>query len=314
MIERVRERPLLRREGGASTLRRESAAVRGPSTQRPGRSAHRAPRAGALSTLTQAIRDGGVITWRNLLGLRRVPEALIGMTVQPIILVLLFALVFAGSLGGAAYREFLIAGIFAQTVTFNVFLTTIAMANDLQKGIIDRFRSLPMSRVAVVLGRTMADLGVGVLTLVVTSVTGLVVGWRIRGNVLDALAGFALLLLFSFAMSWVGVLVGLTARTVEVAQSAGLVWVFPMAFVSSAFVSVQGFPGWLQPFGEWNPVSAVAHASRELFGNPTQLPGFPESHAWPAQHAVLYVVLSSLTVIAVFLPLATARYRRLASR
>ncbi|MFC5995674.1 ABC transporter permease [Pseudonocardia hispaniensis] len=267
-----------------------------------------------MSTLIQAIRDGGVITWRNLIGLRRVPDALIGLTIQPIMFVVLFALVFAGSLGGDAYREFLIAGIFAQTVAFNVFFTTIGMANDLQKGIIDRFRSLPMSRMAVVLGRAVSDLGVGVITLIVMSVTGLVVGWRIRGSVLDALAGFGLLLLFSFAMSWIGVFVGLTARNVEVAQSAGLIWLFPFTFVSSAFVSIQGFPGWLQPVGEWNPVSAVARASRELFGNPTQLPGFEESSAWPAQHAALYAVLSSLVIVAVFLPLAVARYRRVASR
>ena len=114
--------------------------------------------------------------------------------------------------------------------------------------------------------------------------------------------------------SWIGVLVGLTARNVEVAQSAGLIWLFPFTFVSSAFVSVQGFPGWLQPVGEWNPVSAVARASRQLFGNPTQLPGFAESQAWPAQNAVLYAVLASLAIIAIFLPLAVARYRRVARR
>jgi ABC-2 type transport system permease protein len=165
-----------------------------------------------------------------------------------------------------------------------------------------------------VLGRATADLGVGAITLVVMSLTGLVVGWRIRGSFVDALAGFGVLLLFSFAMSWIGVLVGLTARNVEVAQSAGLIWLFPFTFVSSAFVSVQGFPGWLQPVGEWNPVSAVAKASRELFGNPTQLPGFPVSQSWAAQHAVFYAVLSSLVIIALFLPLAVYRYRRVASR
>ncbi|GAY12856.1 ABC transporter permease [Pseudonocardia sp. N23] len=267
-----------------------------------------------MSALTQALRDSSVITWRNWVGMKRVPDALIGLTVQPIMFVVLFALVFAGSLGGEPYREFLVAGIFAQTVAFNVFFTTIGMANDLGKGIIDRFRSLPMSRVAVVLGRAVSDLGVTVITLVVMSLTGLIVGWRIRGGVLDALAGYGVLLLFSFAMAWIGVFVGLVARNVEVAQSAGLIWLFPLTFVSSAFVSVQGFPGWLQPFGEWNPVSAVARASRELFGNPTQLPGFAESTAWPAQHAVLYAVLSSLAIVAIFLPLAAARYRRVASR
>jgi ABC-2 type transport system permease protein len=267
-----------------------------------------------MTVLTQAFRDGGVVTWRNLVGLRRVPDALVALTIQPIMFVLLFAYVFGGSLGGDAYREFLIPGIFVQTIAFNVFFTTIGMANDLQKGIVDRFRSLPMSRVAVVLGRTTADLGVSVITLVVMAVTGLIVGWRVRGSVLDAVAGFLLLLLFSFAMSWIGVFVGLTARSVEVAQSAGLIWLFPLTFISSAFVAVQGFPAWLRPVGEWNPLTAVIQALRDLFGNPAQLPGFPPPGGWPAQNAVLYAVLSSLAIIAVFLPLAVARYRRVASR
>ena len=267
-----------------------------------------------MTVLTQAVRDGGVVTWRNLVGMRRVPDALVALTVQPIMFVLLFAYVFGGSLGGDVYREFLIPGIFVQTVAFNIFFTTIGMANDLQKGILDRFRSLPMSRVAVVLGRTTADLGVSMITMVVMALTGLIVGWRIRGSVLDALAGFGLLLLFSFAMSWIGVLIGLTARSVEVAQSAGLIWLFPLTFVSSAFVSVQGFPGWLQPVGEWNPITAVIQATRQLFGNPVQLEGFPQPGGWPAEHAVLYAVLSSAVIITVFLPLAVARYRRVASR
>jgi ABC-2 type transport system permease protein len=267
-----------------------------------------------MNAVSQAVRDGGIITWRNLVGLKRVPDALVALTVQPIMFVLLFAYVFGGSLGGDLYREFLIPGIFVQTVAFNVFFTTIGMANDLQKGILDRFRSLPMSRLAVVLGRTTADLGVSLITMVVMALTGLVVGWRIRSNVLDALAGLLLLLLFSFAMSWVGVLIGLTARSVEVAQSAGLIWLFPLTFVSSAFVSVQGFPGWLQPVGEWNPITAVIQALRQLFGNPVQLEGFPQPSGWPAQNAVLYAVLCSLAIIAVFLPLALARYRRVASK
>lgn len=267
-----------------------------------------------MSVMVQAVRDGGVITWRNMVGLKRNPDALVALSVQPIMFVLLFAYVFGGSLGGDVYREFLIPGIFVQTVAFNVFFTTIGMANDLQKGILDRFRSLPMSRSAVVLGRTTSDLGVSLITLVVMSISGLVVGWRIRGSLLDAVGAFAILLLFSFAMSWIGVLVGLTARSVEVAQSAGLIWLFPLTFVSSAFVPVQNFPSWLRPVGEWNPLTSVIQASRELFGNPIQLPGQPAVTGWPAEHAVLYAVLSSLAIIAVFLPLAVARYRRVASR
>jgi hypothetical protein len=172
-----------------------------------------------VSALTGIIRDGGIITWRNLVGMRRVPDALVALTIQPIMFVALFALIFAGSLGGDVYREFLIAGIFAQTVAFNSAFTTIGLANDLQKGIIDRFRSLPMSRLAVILGRTTSDLGVTSITLVIMSLTGLVVGWRINSSAPEAAAGFALLLLFSFAMSWIGAFIGLSVRNVEVAQS-----------------------------------------------------------------------------------------------
>jgi ABC-2 type transport system permease protein len=243
-----------------------------------------------MTAVAQAVRDGGIVTWRNLVGLKRVPDALLALSVQPIMFVLLLAYVFGGSLGGEVYREFLIPGIFVQTVAFNVFFTTIGMADDLQKGILDRFRSLPMSRLAVVLGRTTADLAVTVGTLMVMSLTGLLVGWRIHGGVVEALAGFTLLLLFSFAMSWIGVLIGLTARSVEVAQSAGLIWLFPLPFVSSAFISVQGFPGWLQPVGEWNPITAVIQADRQLFGNTAELPAFPQPSGWPAEHAILYAV------------------------
>jgi ABC-2 type transport system permease protein len=267
-----------------------------------------------MTVVTQAVRDGGVITWRNLVALKRVPDALVGLTIQPIMFVLLFAYVFGGSLGGDAYREWLIPGIFVQTVAFNVFFTTIGMANDLQKGILDRFRSLPMSRVAVVLGRATSDLAVSAVTLVVMSLTGLLVGWRIRGSLVDAVGGFLLLLLFSFAMSWIGVFVGLTARNVEVAQSIGLIWLFPLTFISSAFVAVENFPSWLQPVGAWNPLTSVIQATRELFGNPVQLPGQPAVTGWPAENAVFYAVLSSVAIIVVFLPLAVARYRRVASR
>ncbi|MGH3979985.1 MAG: ABC transporter permease [Pseudonocardiaceae bacterium] len=266
-----------------------------------------------MTSVTQVLRDSSIITWRNALNIRRIPDALLSSTIQPIMFVLLFAYVFGGMLGGGDYREWLIAGIFAQTVAFNVFFTTIGLANDLQKGIIDRFRSLPMSRLAVILGRTTADLGVSALTLVVMSVTGLLVGWRIRGDVLDAALAFGLLLLFSFAMSWIGALVGLLARTVEVAQSAGLIWLFPFTFISSAFVPVGSLPSVLRVMAEWNPVSAVAQASRDLFGNAAP-PGFPLPDGWAGENPVFYAAVCCVTIIAVFMPLTVARYRRVASR
>jgi ABC-2 type transport system permease protein len=259
------------------------------------------------------VRDSRVVAWRNLVTIRRNPDWLLSGTVQPIMFVLLFAYVFGGSLGGAAYREFLIPGIFVQTVAFNSAFTVVGLANDLQKGIVDRFRSLPMSRVAVLVGRTTSDLAVSVLTVVIMSLCGLLVGWRIRGSVVDALIAYFLLLLFSFAMSWVGAFIGLISSSVEVAQSAGLLWLFPVTFISSAFVPAESMPAALRAFAEWNPVTVATDALRRLYGNPLRVTG-PPPVSWPAQHATLYAIGCSLLIIATFLPLAVARYRRVGSR
>ncbi len=266
-----------------------------------------------MNAITAGMRDGSVVAWRNLVNIKRNPDWLLAGTVQPVMFVLLFAYVFGGSLGGASYREFLIAGIFVQTVAFNSSFTVTGLANDLQKGIVDRFRSLPMSRLAVLLGRTTSDLVVSVLTVVIMSLCGLVVGWRIRGSVVDALLAYLVLLLFAFAMSWVGVFIGLLARSVEVAQSAGLIWLFPVTFISSAFVSSQTLPGPLRAFADWNPITTAADSVRQLFGNPVRV-NMPPPDTWPSHHATAYTVACSLLIIAVFLPLAVSRYRRVASR
>jgi ABC-2 type transport system permease protein len=266
-----------------------------------------------VTSATAMLRDGSIITWRNLVNIRRIPDLMLGATVQPIMFVLLFAYVFAGSLGGDAYREFLIGGIFAQTVAFNAAFTTMGLANDLQKGIIDRFRSLPMSRLAVILGRTTSDLSVSAVTLVIMSLTGLVVGWRIHSGFWDAAAAYGVLLLFAFAMSWIGALVGLLCRTVEVAQSAGLIWLFPFTFISSAFVPTGNMPSVLKVVAEWNPVTAVANASRQLFAN-TAPANFPPPGGWPGEHPVFYAVLTSVLIIVAFAPLTAARSRRVATR
>jgi ABC-2 type transport system permease protein len=198
-------------------------------------------------------------------------------------------------------------------VAFNSAFTTIGMANDLQKGIIDRFRSLPMSRVAVILGRTCSDLLINAVGLLVMSLCGLIVGWRIHGGLWHAVGGYGLLLLFAFAMSWTGALVGLAARSVEVAQSAGFIWMFPVTFISSAFISATNLPGPLRTFAFWNPITTVADAVRKLFGNRNP-PNLPASVGWPAEHAALYSVGAAVLIIAVFLPLAVNRYRRVANR
>ncbi|WP_216211948.1 ABC transporter permease [Amycolatopsis aidingensis] len=267
-----------------------------------------------MNTIAKSFSDGGVVAWRNLMNVRRNPEWLMSATLQPIMFVLLFAYVFGeaigGEAGGPAYREYLIAGIFAQTMAFNSAFTVVGFANDLQKGIIDRFRSLPMSRLAVVLGRTTSDLAVSVVALVVMSVCGLIVGWRIRGSFLDAVLGYLVMLMFAFALSWVGAWIGLVARSVEVAQSAGIIWLFPLSFVSSAFVLTSDLPAFLRPVAEWNPFTAVINATRDLFGNRFG----PAPSGWPAENASLYAILCCVAVVAIFAPLAVARYRRVASR
>ncbi|MEU8967643.1 ABC transporter permease, partial [Streptomyces sp. NPDC048491] len=217
--------------------------------------------------MRRLARDSSIVAWRNLLNLRRTPGSVITALVQPVMFVLLLAYVFGGSLGGAGYRTFLMGGIFAQAVTFNSAFTALGLANDMDKGIVDRFRSLPTPRMAVLLGRTMSDLLMSTVTLVITSLCGLLVGWRIDASAGDAMLAYLLILLFAFAMSWVGATIGLMARSVEVAQSAGLLWLFPVTFVSSAFVSTHTMPGPLRTVAEWNPVSATATAVRDLFGN-----------------------------------------------
>ncbi|PXY34708.1 ABC transporter [Prauserella sp. PE36] len=271
-----------------------------------------------MTALAKVFSDSGVITWRNVMNVRRNPEWLLGATVFPIMFVLMFAYVFGGAIGGPGgdsveYREFLIAGIFAQTVAFNSSYTVIGFANDLQKGIIDRFRSLPMSRFAVILGRTTADQVLSVVVLVVMSTCGLLIGWRIRGSALDAVLGYLMILLFAFALSWVGAYIGLITPSVEVANSAGLIWMFPLTFVSSAFVPQESLPGVLGTIADWNPFTAAVNATRDLFGNASPA-GWPLPSGWPAENAALYAILSSVAIIAIFAPLATARYRRVASK
>ncbi|MDT0433206.1 MULTISPECIES: ABC transporter permease [Streptomyces] len=257
------------------------------------------------------IRDGLLIAERNLLNLRRTPGAVVAALVQPLMFVLLLAYVFGGSLGGAEYRSFLMGGIFAQAVTFNASFTAIGLAADMDKGMVDRFRALPMPRGSVILGRTLSDLTMSAVTLTVTSLCGLLIGWRLEGSALDAVVAYGLVLLFAFAMSWIGATIGLMARSVEVAQSAGLIWLFPVTFVSGAFVSVTTMPEPLRTIAEWNPVSATATAARSLFGNQAP-PAVVPPDSWPVQHATAYALLCACAIIALFMPLAVARYRRIA--
>lgn len=264
-------------------------------------------------SMISAVRDGGVIARRNIINVRRTPGALVTGVAQPIIFVLILAFVFGGALGGGAYREFLIGGILAQTLTFNSSFTAVYLAKDLQQGIIDRFRALPMSRVGVILGRTTSDLLTSVLSITVIVVCGLVIGWRTHSHPAQVLLTFGLLLFFAFAISWVGAVIALTARSVEVAQSLGLLWLFPVCFISGAFVSAEMLPGPLRVIAEWNPITAVATAAREGFGN-TAPPGFETAGGWPAENALLYALLCCVVIIAVFAPVAVGQYRRISRR
>ena len=261
-----------------------------------------------------AIGDGLVIARRNIIKIKRVPEVLVFVLLSPIMFVLLFAYVFGSAIpiAGGSYREFLMAGIFAQTVIFGATFTGAGLAEDMQKGIIDRFRSLPMSRAAVVMGRTASDVIYNVLSLLIMALTGLVVGWRIRGSLIDALAGFGLLLLFSYAVSWMMALVGLSVPSPEVVNNASFMVIFPITFIANTFVPSENLPTVLRVFAEWNPVSSVAHATRTLFGNIP--PGTPEPTAWPLQNAVLYTIIWAGIIIAVFAPLAVRRYTRAAKK
>ncbi|MBL1088684.1 MULTISPECIES: ABC transporter permease [Streptomyces] len=269
-----------------------------------------APRGG----ISRLVRDSLVVAKRNLIRMARIPEVVIFGLIQPIMFVVLFSYVFGGSISipGAGispsgYREFLMAGIFAQTVTFATAGAGAGIADDMHKGLIDRFRSLPMSRGAVLTGRTLADLVQSALTLVVLAVVALLIGWRTHENIAKVLTGFALLLLLGYAFSWIGALIGLSVRTPEAATSGGLIWLFPLTFISNAFVPSENMPSFLQTIADWNPFSATVMACRDLFGNLP--PHYPVPDAWPMQHPVLASVIWSVLIIAAFRTLAVRKYR-----
>ncbi|MFB7994926.1 ABC transporter permease [Streptomyces sp. NPDC056002] len=259
----------------------------------------------------QSVRDSLVVAKRNLIRMTRIPEVVIFGLIQPIMFVVLFSFVFGGSMniGGttdpAVYREFLMAGIFAQTVTFATAGAGAGIADDMHKGLIDRFRSLPMSRGAVLTGRTLADLVQTALTLLVLAIVALLVGWRIHEGLPKALGAFGLLLLLGYAFTWIGALIGLSVRTPEAATSGGLVWLFPVTFISNAFVDSSQMTPWLRHIADWNPFSATVQACRVLFGNP----GVSTSEAWPMQHSVWASLIWSVLIIVVFRTLSVRKYR-----
>lgn len=267
-----------------------------------------------MNGLLEALGDGTVVAKRNLIKIKRVPDLLVFSTLSPIMFVLLFGYVFGSGIDvpGVSYKDFLMAGIFAQTVIFGSTITGAGLAEDMQKGIIDRFRSLPMSRSAVLIGRTTSDLVNNVLVIVVMSVTGLAIGWRINSSFFEALAGFALLLLFAYALSWGMAIIGLMIRSPEIFNQASFMGIFPLTFVANTFVPTDNMPSALKVVAEWNPVSALTQAARELFGNTS--PAMPVSEAWPLQHPVLATLGWSAVMLLVFVPMSVSRYKKAVSR
>ncbi|MBL1099074.1 ABC transporter permease [Streptomyces coffeae] len=271
------------------------------------------PRGGPLAS----VRDSLVVAKRNLIRMLRIPEMVIFGLIQPVMFVVLFSYVFGGAImipgqsssDATVYREYLMAGIFAQTVTFATAGAGAGIADDMHKGLIDRFRSLPMARGAVLTGRTLADLVQTALTVVVLAIVALIVGWRVHDGILNALGAFGLLLLLGYAFSWIGALIGLSVRTPEAATSGGLIWLFPLTFISNAFVPSSQMPAFLQHVADWNPFSATVQACRELFGNPQGV----VSDAWPMQHPVIASVLWSVVIILVFRTLSVRKYRSAAA-
>jgi len=264
-----------------------------------------------MTSLVTAFLDGHIIAKRNIIKIKRVPEVLVFVLLSPIMFVLLFAYVFGNAIdvpGGGSYREFLIGGIFAQTVVFGATFTGAGLADDMQKGIINRFRSLPMSRSAVLLGRTASDVIYNVLSLLIMALTGFLVGWRMHNGVFKGALGFILLLAFAYAFSWIMAYVGLLVPSVEVINNASFMVIFPLTFIANTFVPSEGLPTVLRHFAEWNPVSAVTQAARELFGN---IPvGTPAPAAWSLQNPVLYTIIWIIVIIAIFAPLAVHRYAK----
>jgi ABC transporter DrrB family efflux protein len=261
-----------------------------------------------VNGLPAPIADGLVIAWRTLKRVPRIPELAIFAILQSIMFVVLFAYVFGGAIplpGGGSYREYLMPGIFVQTLAFAGITTAIAFADDMTKGIIDRFRSLPMARSAVLSGRTFADVIYTLGILVVLMASGLVVGWRVHSSLGDFLLAVALMIFFTYAMAWVGVYLGLVAPTVETVQQLGFLIIFPLTFLSNAFVPTETLPAVLQPIAEWNPISALTQATRQLFGNPSPFP----SGSFPSEHPYLLSVAWTVAILLAFVPLGIRRYR-----
>ena len=271
-----------------------------------------APAPAADKGLRGALDDGLMLTWRYLKRIPRIPELAIFAILQSIMFVLLFSVVFGGAIplpGGASYTEYLMPGIFVQTLTFASATTAIGMTEDLHKGIIDRFRSLPMARSAVLFGRSVSDVIYNGGILIVLMISGFVVGWTVQTGMVGLLLGIGGCLAYAFVMSWVGVWLGLRLPTVEVAQQVSFIVILPLTFISNVFVPIGTLPDWLQPVAAWNPVSTLTASLRELWGNPNPFP----SQGIPADYPVLVTMGWMIALLAIFAPLGVRKYRSISN-
>jgi ABC transporter DrrB family efflux protein len=260
--------------------------------------------------ITGPIRDAMAVAWRNLRALPRIPQYLVFSTIQPVIFVLMFRYVFGGAIkvpGPIPYVDYLIPGVFAQVVVFGSMGTAIGLATDMQSGLLERFRSLPMARSALLSGRTMADTVRNVFVVILMALVGFGVGFRFHGGWLRFIAGCLLVLLFGYALSWVFASVGLAVGDPETAQAAGFPILAPLVFASSAFVPVNSMPGWLQAFANHQPVSITASAIRALFLGPKYASFI--SHT-STTSLVLQTIAWAAGIVLVFGPLAVRRYRK----
>ncbi|MGD0742354.1 MAG: ABC transporter permease [Acidimicrobiales bacterium] len=260
--------------------------------------------------LQSQLRDVGVMAWRNIVHIRREPLQLSDVTIQPALFTLLFVYILGAGIvlpHGGTYVDFAIAGLLAMNVITSSTGTAVGLSTDISTGVIDRFRTLPMWRPAVLVGRSVTDLVTSVVCTAIVAATGLAVGWRPDAGIGSVIGGFALILLFAYALSWGCGCLGLVSKGPESAQGIGLVILFPLAIVSNAFVPTQHMPTVMRVFANWNPVSVVTTACRELWGNPNPSATI---QTWPMQHAVVASLLWAFVMLAVFAPLAVHLFRR----
>ncbi len=255
------------------------------------------------SRFTDRLADVWALTRRNLIHVSREPMQLSDVTVQPVLFTLLFIYVFGSGIpiSGGSYKDFALAGLLTLNLTTSTMGTAVGLSTDLHEGVIDRFRTLPMWRASILVGRSISDLLSATLCVIIVALTGLAIGWRADASIPSIIGGFAIALFFSYSLSWASACFGLNSKGPESAQSMGFIFLFPLAFISNALVPTTGMPGWLQAIAVWNPVSAVTAAARHLFGNPNPAGANP---AWPMQHPVEAALLWSIAILVVCAPLA----------